>query len=438
MIDYRIDMLKQDIENEKDAIEEKLSYLKDFYQKQKDMLQDVYDEEEYLEEQSEKRKTIEDIQAELAQLEYDNSAWAQKRKLELAEELADAQKDLNDFEKDHALQTAQDELDKLYEMQEAELEAQEDLLDEKLNDAKSLYEQALEDIKNGSIALYEEMVEWNNTYGDGIEETIKTAWEEAYKALQDYKDLYGSLYEDINLQNATGYVKPEESWDNSSVSGTNPSNNSSSSGSSSSGSSGSSGSSNTSSAPSLSKGSSVTVKKTATNFSAKSNYAHMASFVPGGTYTVYQTSGNEVLIGRNGVYTGWINKSDIVGYAKGTKKATAGLHAIDELGSETIFESADGTRYKMFSGGEYVLNAKASDFLYEFANSGGAVLEKLIRGIFDSGISDVVRPIINQNDIKMGDIYVQGNADKQTVSEIRRAQRDSLSEMLKSFNRLNK
>ena len=49
----------------------------------------------------------------MAQLEYDDSAWAQKRKLELAEELSDAQKELKDFERDHALEVAQEELDKL-------------------------------------------------------------------------------------------------------------------------------------------------------------------------------------------------------------------------------------------------------------------------------------------------------------------------------------
>lgn len=164
----------------------------------------------------------------------------------------------------------------------------------------------------------------------------------------------------------------------------------------------------------------------------------MASYVPGGTYTVYSTSGNEVLIGRNGVYTGWVNKSDIVGYASGTYNASAGLHALDELGSETIFESKDGTRYKMFSGGEKVLNARASDFLYKFANGGGEILEKIIKTALGGGIFDKIMPVVNNNEITMGDVVIQGDCKEQTVSEIRRAQRDNLKIMLQSLQKLNK
>lgn len=71
-------------------------------------------------------------------------------------------------------------------------------------------------------------------------------------------------------------------------------------------------------APSLAGGSSVTVKTTATHFSRDGgNGTRMKSFVPGGTYSVMQVSGNEVLIGRGGVATGWVNKTDLVGFNTG-------------------------------------------------------------------------------------------------------------------------
>ena len=165
----------------------------------------------------------------------------------------------------------------------------------------------------------------------------------------------------------------------------------------------------------------------------------MASFVPGGTYTVYKTSDDEVLIGHDGVYTGWIHKSDIVGYAGGTSNAVAGLHKVDELGAEYIFTSpSDGTRYRMFHGGEKVLNAKATDFLYKFANGGGEILEKIIKSNLSTSLFDHIQPVIHHNEIAMGDVIVRGNADTKTVSEIRRAQRENLSDMLKRLNQLNK
>ena len=70
--------------------------------------------------------------------------------------------------------------------------------------------------------------------------------------------------------------------------------------------------------PALSAGSSVTVKTTATHFSRDGgNGTKMKSFVPGSTYSVMQVSGNEVLIGRSGTATGWVNKTDLVGFNTG-------------------------------------------------------------------------------------------------------------------------
>lgn len=433
LIDFRIDMIKKDLENEKDAIGEKLEYLRDFYQKQKDLLQESYDEEKYLEEQTEKRKSVSALEEELARLDYDNSAWAQKRKLELQEELADARKELNDFEKDHALQIAQEELDAQLALQEKEIEAEQALIDDKLNNAKALYEQALDDIRNGSVALYEEMIEYNALMGTGVDEDVTQMWKAAYTALQDYYDLYKEHYKDIRLANATGEVATDKGWDDAVISGSKPITQttvSSSSGSS---------SSNSSTSPSLSKGASVTIKSSATHFGSKSGGVRMAAFVPGGTYTVYQTSGNEVLIGRNGAYTGWVKKTDIVGYASGTKHATVGIHEVDERGVEYIFESpSDGSRYRMFTGGEKVLNAKATDFLYNFATTGGGVLSNMFANAFKAvGLTGLTGRAQTVN-LTTGNVIVQGNAGAQTVSEIRRAQRDSISYMLKEFNKLNK
>jgi chromosome segregation ATPase len=205
LVEYRIDMIKQDIEDEKDALDKKLDNLKEFYDKQKDMLQDKYDEEKYLEEQAEKRKTVSDLQAELKMLEKDDSAWAQKRKLELKEELSTAEKDLKDFEKDKALDLALDALDKAYESQESQIQAEMDALEERLNDPHALYNQALSEIRENTGGLYDEMIEYNRKYGTGNDEDIKETYEEAYKVLLGYKDLFG----EENQGNTPYHYKPQ-------------------------------------------------------------------------------------------------------------------------------------------------------------------------------------------------------------------------------------
>lgn len=433
MIDYRVDMLKQEIEDEKDALDKKLDNLKEFYDKQKEMLQDKYDEEKYLEDQAEKRKSVSDIKGELAMLENDDSAWAQKRKLELTEELTDAEKDLADFEKENALDKALDAIDEAYNSQEAQLQREMDALDEKLNDPNALFNQALEDIKNNSKnQLYYQMLMYNRQYGDGNDETVKKLWEDTYGALNDYEKLFGKLYKGVDLKNETG-VKDDKGWDDEKISGTNPDNKPKETPKTT-----TTTTKTESTAPSLTSGSTVKIKTSATHFGSKSGGVKMASFVPGGSYTVYQTSGNQVLIGRNGVYTGWVNKSDIVGYASGTKHATAGLHELFEQGDEYIFSASDGSRYRMFSGGEKVLNAKATEFLYDFANSGGDVLAQMLKNVFGGTGLDGITPTVINNEINMGDIIVRGSADTKTVSEIRRAQRESVDFMLKEFTKLNK
>ena len=448
LVDYRIDMIKKDVEREKDALGEKLDNLKEFYDKQKKMLQDAADEEKYLDEQSEKRKSVTDIQSQLQALEYDESAWAKKRKLELNQQLADAKKDLNDFEKEHALDLALDAIDAAYDAQETQIKEEMDALEEKLNDPSALYNQALTDIKNNSKnQLYYTMLMYNRQYGSGKDSDINEKWEKAYGALDEYQKLFGKAYENVTLKNETGY-KPNTGWNKAPVSGAKASNKTSSNSSSKTSSNSSSKtSSNSSSKKSTPKLDNDTKRKVAAaiwnggyGWGKNPERAKRLTEVFGSNNGIQDLVSKGV--GRNDKAPGksytYLNmRKKFKGYASGTHSAIAGLHAIDELGTETIFQSADGTKYKMFTGGEKVLNAKASDFLFDFANHGGEIIEKFIRSVF-GGATNNIKPLVNANNIDMGDIIIQGNTNKATVSEIRRAQRDSLETMLKELTKLNK
>lgn len=429
LVEYRVKMLKQQQEDQKDSLKKQLDDLKDFYDKQKEMLQKQQDETKYIKEQNEKRQAVDDIRSQLAQLQFDNSAWAQKRRQELLEELSKAEEDLQEFEDERALEQALNALDDTYKAEEEKLNKEIDAIDELINDPNTLYNQALKDIKGNTEDLFKAFLLFNRKYGDGDDATIIKMWEEAFKNSEAFKSIFGSYYNDAKIGNYTGYKIPTGAG--SQVG--NGNGNSAGAGNNNGG--GNSNQSSNASAPSLSSGSTVQVKPSATHFSPKSGGVRMASFVPGGRYTVYQTSGNEVLIGRDGVYTGWIYKSDIVGYKKGTKSATPGLHRINEEGNEAIFKSGDGNTYRMFSGGEKVLNAKATNFLYDFAMAGAEILDKMKGAASDTfrNIGTVNQPI----DISMGDIIINGNTDQQTVSDIRRAQREQINDVLKAFSRYN-
>ena len=483
LIDLRQKMIKQEIKDEQDALKKRLSNLKDFYQKQKDLLQDSYDDEKYIKEQTEKRKSVTDIQMELERLSLDNSAWAQKRRLELSEELAKAQEELDEFEKDHALDMAKEQLDEMYELQETAINDRIDLLDEKLDYAKGIYDQALEDIRNGSIELYEDMILYNNRYGDGIADTITATWEDAYAALQDYYNLYNEDFNNIHLANATNY-STSGSWDSHSISDK--------------------GTSVTEATEYPANNKSGQWKKnskgwwyeynngeypTSTWENIDDKWYHFNSsgymqtgWVKSNGYWYYLNSdgtmasntwkkynGKWYYLGANGqMKTGWfkdgntwyyLNSSGAMvtgsqkigdktyhfgssgawlGYAAGTKHAVSGLHKVDEHGDEYVFESANGNRYRMFSGGEKVLNAQATNFLYQFATSGGKILTDLIKNSFNRGDLERVSNSRQNVEINMGDIIISGNADQRTVSQIRREQREGIDYVLTQFAKLNK
>ena len=440
LIDYRIDMLKQEIEDEKDALDKRLDNLKEFYDKQKEMLQDQRDEENYLKDQSDKRKTVADLQAELAMLANDDSAWAQKRKLELQEELATAQEDLDEFEKDHALDLALDAIDKAYNDQESQLQAEMDALDERLNDPEALFNKALEDIrKNSENQLYYQMLMYNKQFGDGNDATVKELWESAFGALSDYEKLFGELYNGVDLENATG-VEESGGWDDEDISGTNPNN-------------------QTTTPPPADTGTQTEPEAPQLTDDIKKKVAAAIwnggyGWGTGSTRTQRLTevfganNGIQALVnkgvGRTGVsltneYTYANMRKKFKGYAHGTANATPGWHEVDELGAEYLFVSpSDGSRYRMFHGGEKVLTADETDFLYNFAASGGGILAKMLSGLLGiSSFGNVSRPV-QAIEINAGDIIVRGDASSKTVSEIRRAQRDNLQFILKSLNDLNK
>lgn len=68
----------------------------------------------------------------------------------------------------------------------------------------------------------------------------------------------------------------------------------------------------------LTKGDTVTVKKSATRWSRDGgNGTKMSSWVPGSKFTVNKINGDEVLLYKNNSVMGWVNKKDLEGFATG-------------------------------------------------------------------------------------------------------------------------
>lgn len=454
LVDYRIKMLKKELDTEKSNLNTRLKNLQDFYSKQKDLLQDSYDEDKYLDEQAKKRKAVSDLEIQLAQLEFDNSAWAQKRRLELSQQLLDAQKDLNEFEKEHALEVAKEKLDAIQEMQEQEIQTQIDAVEKASQTEADLYNRALADIQNGGEDLYNQMVAFNNVEGSGNPEDIAEMWDDAYTSLKKYKEMFGEYYKDIKLSYGSDIspaivdtskieaginpVKPDLESKGPPPAVTaqaavqQPA---------------------TQSKPQAkadpAQGQKVRLKsngKLATN-SYNSPTLTPASWVIGrdlyiqaaypGRNAPYHIGTTANINDGASTWVGWVDKWQLEGYASGTRNALAGIHRINENGDEALFKTADGGTYRLFSGGEHVFNAGATDFLHNFADNPVGILTQLLSSI-GAGIGPEIKNNNMSQNISLGDIYIQGNATEKTVSEIRREKRAEIDYMLKELNRLSK
>lgn len=175
LIDLTMKMLKQQYQDQLDLLEKQADALDDqadaFEKKveqQKEFLKLQKEEQEHADELAEKNQAIADVQAQLEELKYDNSADAQKKRLELLDDLNSAQKDLTDYQNDYDYDTKLDELDKEKDAFQQQIDAQKEAIDQQkeyikntLMDEYNLYQEAIALIQGRSDEFYQSLVNWN-------------------------------------------------------------------------------------------------------------------------------------------------------------------------------------------------------------------------------------------------------------------------------------
>ena len=99
-------------EKQKDALNNELDAYKEKIKAEKELLEQKEKEKKYEQELSDKVKDVAKIQSELAALQFDDSIEAQKKKLELTEELSNKQSKLDEYQAEHNTELQEDALDK--------------------------------------------------------------------------------------------------------------------------------------------------------------------------------------------------------------------------------------------------------------------------------------------------------------------------------------
>jgi TP901 family phage tail tape measure protein len=413
----RVDAIKTGIEKEIDAYskliekkKEELSVEKDMHDFQKDI--------------AEQQKGISDIERKISALSMDNSASAVAQRKKLEAELAEARSALDESYYDRSIedqQTALDnELDNFKEQKDAEIEKWEKYLE----DVQKVVADSLLTVQTNAIDVYDTLSGKASEYDLTLSDAITLPWQSGSNAVSSYQDTFNtaasSTYEQlgtikqqwqdiIDLMTKTANIDISNlNADNQShvaaqkkepvKQTTTPSN-----------------PPTTTSKPNVSVGSAVTVKASATHFATGQR---MANFVPGGNYTVYQDNGDRVLIGRDGVYTGWVYKQDIQGYAKGTNGIKKDQLAwIDENGlEELVMHAGPNGRLQYLTKGTSVIPSDISENLMKIGSINP-------QEILDRNRASVkVNPAVANNNVNInityGDILHVDNLNGGDTAEI--------------------
>lgn len=193
-----LDIIKDGINKETEAMEELISKRKDDLAAQKE----YYDFQKKIMNQS---KEMNKLRAQLAALEGDDSLEAQQKRRKLQSQLQELQDQYDEDQKDHeydVVQDAYDEtLDKFKENQEEILHDLETNLDAQ-NQAMQNY---LSSVSSNHQAVYDELQKYANAYGITLSESLMKPWQNAQNAVDQYLQAVGKVNPNISIE--TGKIE---------------------------------------------------------------------------------------------------------------------------------------------------------------------------------------------------------------------------------------
>ena len=193
ILDYVMEMIKQKIQDQVDALEEMKETYGDIIEQEKERLRNAKEEEDRQKSTSDKLKQMAKLQAQIDILGLDSSAEANAKKAALLEELAELQEELDDEQREYMLEQQEATLDKMQESYEEEKDAEIEKLEESISSHQKLYDMAIDYISNNWSTLYSELLNWNYKYGNDLSITITNAWNDALKAAQEYGSFVDAL-----------------------------------------------------------------------------------------------------------------------------------------------------------------------------------------------------------------------------------------------------
>ena len=432
-----IDLNKTRVEAIKDGIQKEIDAYSELIDKKKEELSLQKDAHDFSKQVTEQQKNIADIQKKLAVMAGDNSASAIAQKKKLQAELSAAQQELEELYYNHSVEKQQEALDKSLENYQDNKQNEMDALDESLKNEEQIIADSYAAITANTESVAQTLSDIASQYGITLSDSVMQPWLDGANAIGTYQEQLDTsmssftqqletlkkMYSDLQAQaDSTGKSMIDAINSNKSKTESStytppaPSQPSAPS---------------TPSAPY--NGATVTVKRSATHFSRDGgNGTRMQSWVPGSDFTVYQVSGSDVLIGRNGGYTGWVRLSDLEGYASGTKGISKDqLAMLDELGDELVLHAGKNGRLEFLTKGTSVIPSDITENLMKLGS-----LDP--RQVLDNNRPSIGAPHIVNNsmeiNMQIAEVVHIDHADNSSIPDITKAVQNQIDAYMSKVN----
>lgn len=439
-----IDLNKTRIQAVKDGMQKEIDAYSKLIDRKKEELNLQKESHDFSKQVAEQQKNIADIEKRLAVISGDNSASAIAQKKKLQAELAQAKEELEELYYDHSVEKQQDALDKQLEDYQNNKQNEMDALDESLKNEDQIIQDSYTTIAANTELLAQNLSDIADKYGITLSDSVTKPWLDGADAIGTYQgqlDTSMSAFtEQLKLlkQELIDLQVEADKTANSIINATNSKKDKTESARYTPPAPAQQPSPSPAPAPEIpeppSKGSSVTVKSSATHFSRNGgNGTRMQSWVPGSTFTVYQVSGDEVLLGRNGGYTGWVKLSDIEGYAKGSKAIHKDQFAfLDEFGEELQLIPDGSGRLSYVKKGTGIIPADLTERLMEWGQLDPS-------NVLEQSKPTVNAPhVINNNielNLQVGEVVHIDHADNSSIPNIAKAVQTQMDNYMKNVNK---
>lgn len=438
-----VSLNKARVQAVKDGMQKEIDAYEKLINKQKESLSAQKDAHDWNKQVADQQKEIAKIQRQIDAMAGDNSAAAVAKRAQLYEELYELQDELAESFYDHDIEMQQKALDDSLEAYKTDKEDKMEALDEYLKEEDQVISDSFDLVKLNADVVGQTIKDISKEYGVDFSDTLVNPWKDGASAIGEYNDSLDasqSTYSDYlkNLKKLSDDIQSQSNKEasdilddinknandmtNASYEPPKPKQDTTKP------------KSNTSTPKTPTKGSVVTVKSSATNWARDGgNGTRMDSWVPGSSFTVYQVDGNQLLLGRNGGYTGWINLKDLQGYAKGTIGVkNSQLAKIDEQLEELVLHADGNGRLAYLTKGTSVIPGDLTKNLMQW----GALNPQ---SFLDQNRPKIGAPHITSNNVELnlefGALVHVDNCNNDTIPELQKMVKNEFDTMMKQVNK---